>query len=448
MTVSNKVLVDKISNGIAAGPSAEDLATLLTARKELQSMFFSVATEAELPIASENKGRMIWVDSLKGYRFSDGIDWVKKFPTPIRYENVIWTWGGGANGRLGDNTTINKSSPVSVVGGFTDWCKVSAGCFHSAAVRTNGTIWTWGDSSVGQLGNNTIIGKSSPVSIVGGFTDWCQVSAGNKHTAAVRTNGTIWTWGYGFLGILGDNTIANKSSPVSVLGGFTDWCQVSAGSYHTAAVRTNSTIWTWGDSSVGQLGDNTIVSKSSPVSVVGGFTDWCQVSAGNQHTAAVRTNGTLWAWGCAGTGRLGNNDATVNISSPVSVVGGFTDWCQVSARGCNTAAVRTNGTLWSWGCGTNGQLGDNTIVNKSSPVSVVGGFTDWCQVDVGSNHSAAVRTNGTLWTWGGGTYGRLGDNTIVYKPSPVSVAGGFTDWCQVSTMLQNTVAIRKRQIGF
>jgi alpha-tubulin suppressor-like RCC1 family protein len=359
------------------------------------------------------------------------------------YISTVWGWGANGSGRLGDNTTVSKSSPVSVVGGFTDWCQVSAGGNHSAAVRTNGTIWAWGCGSSGQLGSDTITTKSSPVSVVGGFTDWCQVSGGLFHTAAVRSNGTIWSWGSGSSGQLGDNTLVTRSSPVSVVGGFTDWCQVSAGDAHTAAVRSNGTIWSWGIGSCGRLGDNTIVTKSSPVSVVGGFTDWCQVSAGGSHTSAVRTNGTIWAWGNNGFGQLGNNDF-ISKSSPVSVVGGFTDWCQVSAGVYHTSAVRTNGTIWTWGCGTCGLLGNNSTVNRSSPVSVVGGFTDWCQVSAGRCHTAAVRTNGTVWSWGSNEFGRLGDNTIVDKSSPVSVVGGFTDWSQVGAGGCHATAIRKR----
>jgi alpha-tubulin suppressor-like RCC1 family protein len=168
---------------------------------------------------------------------------------------------------------------------------VSAGSDHTAAVRTNGTLWTWGCGSLGRLGDGTTVAKSSPVSVIGGFTDWCQVSASSdNHTAAVRTNGTLWTWGAGTAGVLGDGTIVSKSSPVSVVGGFTDWCQVSAGGCHNLALRTNGTLWAWGCNRCGQLGDCTIVSKTSPVSVVyygttGYYTPvWCQVSAGTEHS--------------------------------------------------------------------------------------------------------------------------------------------------------------------
>ena len=160
----------------------------------------------------------------------------------------------------------------------------------------------------------------------------------------------------------------------------------------------------------------------------------------------MRSNGTLWAWGNNSGGKLGDN-STVSKSSPVSVVGGFTDWCQVSAGGEHSAAVRTNGTIWSWGNGNNGRLGNNSTIARSSPVSVVGGFTDWCQVSAGESHSVGIRTNGTLWSWGYNNNGQLGDGTVVSKCSPVPVNGGFTDWCSASVWLA-TLAIRKQSVGF
>jgi alpha-tubulin suppressor-like RCC1 family protein len=366
---------------------------------------------------------------------------------PPVYSNTIWSWGGGIRGVLGDNTTVNKSSPVSVVGGFTDWSQVSAGSYSSLAVRQNGTVWAWGRNTCGQLGDNTTVSKSSPVSVIGGFTDWCQVSAGRDLSLGIRQNGTAWGWGRngdgGGFGQVGDNTTITRSSPVSVVGGFTDWCQVAGAYTHSLGVRQNGTAWAWGQGSLGRLGDNTIVNKSSPVSVVGGFCDWCQV-AGYTHSLGVRQNGTAWAWGANNYGKLGDN-TTVVRSSPVSVVGGFTDWCQVSAGYRFSLGVRTGGTLYAWGLGSLGQLGTDSTVSRSSPVSVVGGFTDWCQVDAGRAFSLGVRQNGTAWGWGynaGAQGGRLGDNTTVNRSSPVSVVGCFTDFCQVSAGFNFSLGLR------
>ena len=363
--------------------------------------------------------------------------------------NTICGWGGATCGRLGDGTTTNKSSPVSVIGGFTDWCQISTGCEFSLALRQNGTLWAWGYGYGGRLGNNTTVDKSSPVSVIGGFTDWCQVAAGLRSSFGLRTNGTLWAWGCGGNGALGNNCTTNRSSPVSVVGGFTDWCQVaSSGTSNSIcqwalAVRQNGTAWAWGWNSCGQLGTNDTTSCSSPVSVVGGFTDWCKLSAGRSHSMGLRQTGQLYAWGYNSSGQLGNNNTTTQLA-PVPVTGGFTDWCNLSAGGVNSFAIRTNGTLWAWGESAVGQLGNNTGygTNRSSPVSVVGGFTDWCQVSGGFRSTLAVRQNGTAWAWGCNNVGQSGDNTTVSKSSPVSVVGGFTDWCQVSAGGPQSLGLR------
>jgi hypothetical protein len=442
---------------INAGANANTIATELTSRIEAASsntaitdaLLFSVMTDIltvdrEMKVATLadlqaltniSPGSVYYVESLEVPYIRSSKGWYpvelnSQLGTPIVIANLAYAWGSNVTGQLGDNTTVSKSSPVSVVG-LTDWIQLNSGQQHVIGIRANGTAWGWGAGSAGQLGNNSTINTSSPVSVVGGFTDWVQLSAGQAHSLGLRANGTAWAWGLNNFGRLGDNTTINKSSPVSVVGGFTDWTQVSAGSNHSLGLRANGTAWAWGNNQLGKLGDDTTVQKSSPVSVAGGFTDWTQVSAGNQHSLGVRADGTAWAWGNGSNGRLGDN-TIVTKSSPVSVVGGFTNWTQVSAGETHSLGLRANGTAWGWGNGSLGKLGDGATVQKNSPVSVVGGFTDWTQVSAGSNHSLGLRANGTAWAWGIGSSGRLGDNTTVNKSSPVSVVGGFTDWIQVS----------------
>jgi hypothetical protein len=168
----------------------------------------------------------------------NGSAWKPQVITPGGTKPVnAYAWGYNGAGRLGDNTITDRSSPASVVGGFTDWVQISGGEYQTLAVRANGTAWAWGRNGDGQLGDGTTTSRSSPVSVVGGFTDWVQISAGAFHVAAVRANGTAWAWGGNFQGRLGDNTEIGKSSPVSVVGGFTDWVQISAGHSHTEAIR-------------------------------------------------------------------------------------------------------------------------------------------------------------------------------------------------------------------
>jgi alpha-tubulin suppressor-like RCC1 family protein len=348
--------------------------------------------------------------------------------TPTTLQQV-WGWGSGLV-QLGYcafcellPTTLPSTTSIK------NWSVLSAGSGGVLGIDRDSTLWAWGFNDCGQLGDNTGIDRSSPVSVVGGFTDWCQVSAGGtKHSVGIRKDGSMWTWGAGGFGRLGDGTTTTKSSPIRVIGDINDWCQVSAGDEHSLAIRTNGTLWAWGQNGCGRLGDGTVNDRSSPVSVLGGFTDWCQASAGGQHSLGLRSNGTLWAWGYGAYGRLGDGSNTNNKLSPVSVVGGFTDWCQASAGTYHSLAIRTNGTLWAWGRNHFGQLGDNTIfANKSSPVSVIGGFTDWCQVSAGFGHSTGLRTDGTLWAWGSNNFLVLGQcGTSRCSPISIGTGGGWT----------------------
>ena len=355
--------------------------------------------------------------------------------------DTLYTWGFNSTGQLGDNSTVSRSSPGTTAGGGTTWCQTSLSGVHAAAIKTDGTLWTWGSNSVGQLGDNSTVDRSSPGTTAGGGTTWCQVS-GSSHTAAVKTDGTLWTWGFNTSGQLGDNSITCRSSPVTTAGGGTTWCQVSSGGLHTAAIKSDGTLWTWGYNGSGRLGDNSLSTRSSPVTTAGGGTDWCQVSGGISHTAAVKTDGTLWTWGANFNGRLGDN-SVASRRSPGTTAGGGTDWCQVSASSSNnTAAVKTDGTLWTWGVNTAGQLGNNSTVARSSPVTTAGGGTTWCQVSGGGSFSAAVKTDGTLWTWGCNGSGRLGDNSVVNRSSPGTTAGGGTTWRQAAAASCNMAAIK------
>ena len=345
--------------------------------------------------------------------------------------NGLWLWGNNSFGQLGDNTIANKSSPVQTIAGGTNWKQVSAGVSQTVAIKTDGTLWSWGNNALGQLGDNTVFNKSSPVQTITGGTNWKQVACGYRHTAAIKTDGTLWSWGLNIYGQLGDNTVVMKSSPVQTITGGTNWKQVSTGGHHTAAIKTDGTLWSWGFNIYGQLGDNTVVMKSSPVQTVAGGTNWKQVSTGGYHTAAIKTDGTIWTWGNNSYGHLGDNTVVMK-SSPVQTIAGGTNWKQVSAGVSQTVAIKTDGTLWTWGNNSYGHLGDNTLTQRSSPVQTIAGGTNWKQVACGYRHTAAIKTDGTLWSWGFNNYGALGDNTLTYRSSPVQTVTGGTNWKQVA----------------
>jgi hypothetical protein len=179
----------------------------------------------------------------------------------------------GTYGQLGINSTPDRSSPVQV-GALTTWSKVAAGGNHSLAIKTDGTLWSWGFNNRGQLGQNNTTYRSSPVQI-GASTDWAEIAGGFEFSLAVKTNGTLWSWGQGFFGQLGLNDNNYRSSPVQI-GALTTWSQIAGGKYFTLALKTDGTMWGWGRNNDGQLGQNNQVNLSSPVQV-GALTTWARL---------------------------------------------------------------------------------------------------------------------------------------------------------------------------
>jgi alpha-tubulin suppressor-like RCC1 family protein len=394
--------------------------------------------------------------------FAGGTNWKQvssgsSHTAAIKTDGTLWVWGNGGNGRLGNADTTDRSTPVTTFAGGTNWKQVNSGGTHTAAIKTDGTLWTWGLGTAGQLGRPSIgTNKLTPVTTFAGGTNWSDtattepedlytLSAGFNYTAAVKTDGTLWTWGNGGFGQLGTNDLTQRNTPVTTFAGGTDWKQVSAGdAAHTAAIKTDGTLWVWGAGANGRLGNAVVTgSISTPVTTFAGGTDWKQVSAGDAHTAAIKTDGTLWTWGLGGNGRLGNGIVTTtSVSTPVTTFAGGTDWKQVSAGDAHTAAIKTDGTLWTWGFGSEGKLGTNDTTIRSTPVTTFAGGTDWKQVSAGDGHTAAIKTDGTLWTWGNGGNGRLGNAVITNRFTPVTTFAGGTDWKQVSAGFSHTVAIK------
>ena len=392
---------------------------------------------------------------ITNFKDSDGVDLGSKLITKEYLMSVypqianqmitpeLWIWGLSSSGQVGDNTFVNRSTPVTTFAGGANWKQVSCGRSHVAAIKSDGTLWTWGSNGQGQLGNNAAASRLTPVTTFAGGTNWKQVSCSEFNTAAIKTDGTLWVWGSPTNGMLGINDFNfNRSTPQTTFAGGTNWNQVSCGKFHTAAIKTDGTLWIWGQNTRGQLGVglNDVTTRATPVPVTTfvGENKWKQVACGDTHTAAIKTDRTLWTWGSNGSGELGNGGNVFNGTCIPQEIQGISEgflvktWKQVSCSGSATAVSKTDGTLWMWGSNYSGGLGNNTTTSTNTPVTTFAGGTNWKQVCIRGGSSVAIKTDGTLWVWGYNPAGLIGTNDATQRNTPVTTFAGGTNWNQVS----------------
>jgi hypothetical protein len=235
---------------------------------------------------------------------------------------------------------------------------IFSGNYHNAALAANNTLYVWGDNSKNQIGLVSHF-ASTPTALNTLYYDfsWRIISAAassGSHVTAIKSDGSLWSWGGNINGQLGDGTTINKSSPVQI--GNSSWTTVSAGNSHTVAIDITGALYAWGLNTLGQLGDGTTINQSSPVQI--GSSSWTSVSAGASYTAGIAITSSLFTWGINSAGQLGDG-TTINQSSPVQI--GTSSWTTISSGFGTTAAIDITGALFTWGSGTLGQLGTSQL---------------------------------------------------------------------------------------
>ncbi len=365
------------------------------------------------------------------------------YSAAVKTDGSLWMWGDNEYGQLGDGTFRSRSKPVKVMEGVK---RVFLSGDWSTALKTDGSLWRWGKND-GCLGDGTTKHRNEPVKVLEG------VKMTNGMNAAIKTDGSLWMWGWSNgLGQFENETLANRSKPVKVMEGVKS---VAMGQWHSAVIKTDGSLWMWGDNENGQLGDGTTTNRSEPVKVMEGVKSVSLSGVGwHSYSAALKTDGSLWMWGDNDYGELGDG-TTTERHEPVKVMEGVksippswpgtalkTDgslWIwgnnepylpektltgvknmAVSRRNNYGAAVKTDGSLWMWGPNHYGQLGDGTTTNRSEPVKVMEGVKSVSHSEVWL-HNAAIKTDGSLWMWGRNDYGELGDGTKTHKSSPMKI---------------------------
>jgi len=330
-------------------------------------------------------------------------------------------WGYNYYGQLGDGTTAQRSSPIDVTGLAHAVSAVSAGYDHTCALATDGGVQCWGADAYGQLGLGGQPSRLSPADVVGLASGTLGVAAGYSHACVVTASGRVQCWGSNSGGQLGDGTTTQRSTPGDVSGLTSGVVAVAAGYYHTCAV-TSGGVKCWGQNSQGQLGDGTTTQRTAPVDVGGLASGVVAVAAGYYHTCALTIAGGVKCWGYNSYGQLGDSTTTTR-STPGDVTGLTAGVVAVAAGSYHTCALTSAGGVKCWGYNYNGQLGDGTTTQRTTPVDVSGLTAGVVAVAGGNSHTCAVTSGGGVKCWGANYYGQLGDGTTAQRTAPVDVSG-------------------------
>jgi alpha-tubulin suppressor-like RCC1 family protein len=369
----------------------------------------------------------------------------------VRSDGTVWAWGDNSQGQLGDGTTTNRTTPVQVqdpadpTGYLQDVSMVAGAAAFSVALKTDGTVWAWGYNNYGSLGDGTTTASPFPVQVkdsadpTGFLTDVDKIAGSLLyHTLALKNDGTVWVWGFNSFGQLGATTSEICATfPCSTtaiqVAGLSSVISISGGREHSVAVKSDGTVWAWGRNSYGEIGDATVLNRSTPVQVhdpgdqSGFLSGVIAASAGSYHTLAIKSDLSVRSWGRNDDGELGNG-LLVDSNVPVQVVS-VGSVGSVDGGVQHSMALLTDGTVRTWGGNINGQLGDGTTTGSSSPVQVQdppdpsGFLTNVVLISRGSYHSIAVKADGTVWAWGYNQFGQLGNGLTTDSSIPVQVTG-------------------------
>lgn len=348
---------------------------------------------------------------------SSGLPLVLPVALSVAAGNAAAAWGNGSAGELGNATTSDSNVPVPVrdSAGFV---AITGNGSSGYALRFDGTVWAWGDNSMGQLGIGSTTSSAVPVRVTG-LTGVTAIAAAADTGYALRTDGTVWAFGedtYGELGNGPGNVESTVPVQVAALTGVTAIAAASAGGY---ALRADGTVWSWGYGIDGELGNSTITNSPSPVQV-SGLSGITGIGAGYTNGFAIAAGGTVWAWGYGGSGELGNG-AKNSSTTPVQV-SGLSGVTAVTGGVSTGFALRADRSVVAWGYNSHGELGNGTVVASSVPV-VVTDLTGVTAIAGGFGGGYALRANGTVWSWGDNISGSLGNGTGVASHVPVQVSG-------------------------
>ncbi|GGG17668.1 fibronectin type III domain-containing protein [Paenibacillus aceti] len=334
----------------------------------------------------------------------------------LRNDGKVWGWGTNSSDKY---TRVPSELP-----GFENIKSLAVGNQnrHVAAIKEDGTVLTYTYYNYGgEAGDGTTEMKYTPVLAVG-LTDVISVAAGYDYTVALKNDGTVWAWGSNSQGQLGDGTTINRSIPVQVEG-ISNVVAVAAGDNHTVALKNDGTVWSWGFGDSGRLGDGSAVLHNIPVPTqVPGLNNIKAVTAGDSHTLVLDNNGEVWGFGRNSYGQLGIGNKSSPQTTPVRIEGLIAS--SIVAGGNHSLALKPDGTVMAWGKNWSGEIGDGlggSIGSVQLKPTQVLNLTGVDSIAAGNEHSIALKSDGTLWTWGDNTFDQIGTGNGKKSLVPIPV---------------------------
>ena len=341
--------------------------------------------------------------------------------TPTTTDGTVYAWGSNVGGQLGDGTSTSSASPVHV-SGLTGVTAIAGGASAGYALKSDGTVYAWGYNFLGQLGDGTSTSSATPVQ-VSGLTGVTAIAGGGDAGYALKSDGTVYAWGSNGSGARGHGTSTSSATPVQV-SGLTGVTAIAGGAYAGYALKSDGTVYAWGSNALGQLGDGTTTNSSATPVQVSGLTGVTAIAGGGSTGYALKSDGTVDAWGYNFFGQLGDGTTTTNgcECSPTPVpVSGLTGVTAIAGGGAGYA-LKSDGTVYAWGSNVGGQLGDGTSTSSATPVPV-SGLTGVTAIAGGAYTGYALKSDGTVYAWGSNGFGELGDGTTTSSATPVQVSG-------------------------
>ena len=355
------------------------------------------------------------------------------FTCALKTDGTVWCWGNNGAGKLGDGTTTNRNRPVQV-SGLTGVTRVEAGYDFTCALKSNGTVWCWGTNGNGQLGNGTTTNSSTPVQVTG-LTNATQLATGPGHACVVKTDATVSCWGWNVHAMLGDGTYTTRTTPVSV-SGITTASQVRAGSWNTCVLLVDQTITCWGDMKQfrGSGGTGSGSVRTSPTGISG--VTLLSNSKG-QHICSKLTDETVKCWGYNDHGQVGDN-TQVDKNSPV-VIPELAGVNAISTNNHTSCAIKADQTVLCWGWGDWNQLGNGSTADKFVPTAVPN-VTGATQISAGYTHTCVLLADTSIKCWGKNDSGELGDGTTTSRSLAVTVLAPAVTLAAPSSITVNATA--------